>query len=44
MPPASTPATPDRDTHLKSPDFFDVESFPKLSFRSNRIESLGGDR
>jgi len=36
--------TADRDTHLKSPDFFDVESFPKLSFRSNRIESLGGDR
>lgn len=33
-----------RDGHLKSPDFFDVASFPKLSFESNRIEALGGDR
>jgi len=36
--------TSDRDAHLKSPDFFDVASFPKLSFESNRIEALGGDR
>lgn len=34
----------DRDTHLRSPDFFDVESFPKLSFRSTRVEALGGAR
>src|SRR5690606_32557110 len=36
--------TPDRDTHLKSADFFDVANYPSLSFKSTRIESLGGDR
>ena len=34
----------DRDTHLKSADFFDVEKFPELTFRSRRIEPKGGDR
>jgi polyisoprenoid-binding protein YceI len=28
---------PQRDTHLKSPDFFDVEKFPALTFRSSRV-------
>jgi polyisoprenoid-binding protein YceI len=32
--------TPQRDAHLRSPDFFDVEKFPELRFRSNRIEKL----
>lgn len=34
----------DRDAHLQSADFFDVEKFPELTFRSRRIEPKGGDR
>jgi polyisoprenoid-binding protein YceI len=30
-----------RDAHLRSPDFFDAETYPELSFRSTRIESKG---
>ncbi len=31
-----------RDAHLKSSDFFDVEKFPTLAFRSTRITRKGG--
>ncbi|HEX7836189.1 MAG TPA: YceI family protein [Kofleriaceae bacterium] len=33
--------TPQRDAHLRSADFFDVEKFPELRFRSKRIEDIG---
>lgn len=32
-----------RDTHLKSADFFDVEKFPTLSFKSSRVARKGDD-
>lgn len=32
---------PKRDAHLKSADFFDVEKFPVMTFRSKRIEAAG---
>jgi polyisoprenoid-binding protein YceI len=33
----------DRDTHLRSGDFFDVEKFKNLTFKSKRITKKGGD-
>jgi polyisoprenoid-binding protein YceI len=36
--------TPQRDAHLRSPDFFDVEQYPELRFRSSQIEKVGDDR
>src|SRR5258705_9611025 len=29
---------PNRDAHLKSPDFFDVEKYPAMTFKSRRVE------
>ncbi|MCX8063422.1 MAG: YceI family protein, partial [Anaerolineales bacterium] len=31
---------PQRDAHLKSPDFLDVEKFPYLIFKSKKIEVI----
>ena len=30
-----------RDDHLRTPDFFDAKSFPTITFKSKRIESVG---
>jgi len=30
-----------RDDHLKSADFFDVENYPKILFKSNKVEKTG---
>ncbi len=31
----------DRDTHLKSPDFFDAAKFPNATFKSTKVEQSG---
>ena len=33
-----------RDTHLRSADFLDVEQFPNLRFQSTRVENAGAER
>lgn len=35
-------AEPQRDQHLRSADFFDVEQYPRLTFKSKKIERAGG--
>lgn len=34
----------DRDTHLRSGDFFDAQAFPTLRFASTKVVHEGGDR
>ncbi len=34
---------PNRDAHLKSPDFFDVENHKQISFQGNTYEKVGDD-
>ena len=34
---------PDRDTHLRSADFFDVEKYPTLTFVSTSVTPRGGN-
>ncbi|MDE2572556.1 MAG: YceI family protein [bacterium] len=33
---------PDRDTHLRSADFLDVERYPTIAFRSTRVSAKNG--
>ncbi len=33
-----------RDDHLKSPDFFDIDTYPTISFKSSRIDSGNGNK
>lgn len=33
-----------RNNHLKSPDFFDAEKYPLITFKSNKLENVGENK
>ena len=33
-----------RDGHLRTADFFDVATYPTITFKSSKVKALGGDR
>ena len=33
-----------RDAHLKNPDFFDVEKYPTITYKSTKVKKVGEDR
>ena len=35
---------PDRDKHLRTADFFDVEKFPEITFKSSKFTPAGKDK
>jgi len=35
---------PQRDAHLKSADFLDVQKYPNITFKSKKVERVGEDR
>jgi polyisoprenoid-binding protein YceI len=35
---------PKRDAHLKSADFFDVEKYPTITFKSKKLQKVGTDK
>jgi polyisoprenoid-binding protein YceI len=39
-----TTGHPERDEHLLSSDYFDAGKYPKILFKSTRVEATGGNR
>jgi polyisoprenoid-binding protein YceI len=37
-------ANPDRDKHLRTADFFDVEKYPEITFKSDSVTPAGKDK